>query len=115
MINLDSNRYLDSTSAGVVNANIGNGGGNQNWIVINAENGYFYLQNQITLRVLEVLSNGSVVTSIASLDDRQKWYSPGNYIINKSTGKYLESSAGNVFASTFDGEDSQKWNKQYLA
>ena len=115
MINIATNKYLGLTS-GEVNANTGNGGGYQNWIVIDDGNGYFSLQDQITLKVLENDSIGDVYTNFATLADSQKWYSSGTNIINKATGKYLESNVnGDVFTSTSSGTDSQKWNKQYLA
>lgn len=113
LVNLASNRYLDSNGDGNVYAN--SGGIYQNWRIINDGAGYFYLQDVATSRFLDSNSNGDVSSNTGSGGDSKKWYFAENNIINKASGKYLDSNSnGEVFASASNSADSQKWKTIYL-
>lgn len=109
---------MDSTPAGVVTANSGNGGGYQNWIIISDGSGYYFLQDQITQRFLESSTGTgpSIFTNVFSGDNYQKWSFSGDNIINKANGKYVDSNSnGDVYYLDQMGNDNQRWVKVYLA
>lgn len=115
LINVQTNRFLESNGAGDVHTYLENGENNQKWRIINDGNGYFYLQNMGTSRFLLSNSNGDISDNPTVGGDYQRWSFSADNIINKATGKYLDSNVnGDVYSLTASGGNTQRWRTIYL-
>lgn len=92
-----------------------NGNYNQEWVLQNAGNGYYYLRNLHSWKVLE-LENGNVQQGDANGSASQLWKlvkkNGGGFQIINSNGQYLDTASGNVNGAGSNNAVSQTWYLQ---
>ena len=88
-----------------------NGAYNQEWVLQSAGNGYYYLRNLHSWKVLE-LENGNVTQGDADGSNSQMWKlvkkGDGFQIVN-SNGMYLDTASGNVNGAGSNDAATQTW------